>query len=335
MKRIALVVLIAAAVAAISFKSRWVPYVTPWLPQLAADSRYLGYVEGETTLIASPVAGRIDAVAVERGQEVAAGTVVFRLDSAAADAEVVRTEAGLAEAKASLANLETGKRPVEQEVVVAQRREAEAALELALQELERARSLVRKNIGTRARFDQATSQVAQLKARIEQLKAQEAAGALGGREMEREAARQRVREAEAMLEAAKARQCDLAPQAPKAGAVEDVYFRPGEWVAAGQPVVSVLEPGRIMLRFFVPQSDVPLARPGASVRFGCDGCGAERTARIVRVSPRAEYTPPVIYSESARQKLVFLVEAVPDTIDPVLRPGVAVEVAPLRREGEP
>ena len=63
------------------------------------------------------------------------------------------------------------------------------------------------------------------------------------------------------------------------------------------------------------------------MRFTCDGCPPDLAATITYVSPRAEYTPPVIYSQSARAKLVFLIEARPDSDAAALPPGLPVTVA--------
>ena len=322
MRRIIPLVVVALIVTAFLLKDRW-------LGSFAPQPRYLGYVEGETTLISAPVAGRLVARQVNRGEQVRRGATVFELDAAVADAEVGRATATVAEAKAQLANLRTGKRDAEQEVVRAQRREAEAALRLAELELQRTSLLVANGTVTRARFDQATSQVEQLRAKVEQMKAQEAAGDLGGRSRELEAAEAKVVEAKAALAQAVSRQSDLAPVAPADALVENTFFDAGEWVSAGQPVVSLLAPGKLKLRFFVPEDQIARAVPGSVVTFSCDGCPDKLQARITYVSPRAEFTPPVIYSESAKRKLVFLVEARPSEPSLRLRTGLPVEVDTL------
>ena len=120
----------------------------------------------------------------------------------------------------------------------------------------------------------------------------------------------------------------LAPPAPSAARVEELFYRPGEWVAANQPVVSLLPDDRVKVRFFVPEQEVARYRPGRSVRFSCDGCAAGLTARISYVSPRPEFTPPVIFSRDSRDRLVFMVEALP--AKPAnLMPGLPVDVEPL------
>ncbi|WP_374579159.1 HlyD family efflux transporter periplasmic adaptor subunit, partial [Phenylobacterium sp.] len=110
--------------------------------------------------------------------------------------------------------------------------------------------------------------------------------------------------------------------------VEDVFFQAGEWAPANQPIVSLLPDDRIKLRFFVPQAEIAAYRPGASVRFACDGCPSGLSARISYISPRPEFTPPVIYSRETRDRMVFLVEAVPSAR---LNPGQPVDVQPLER----
>ena len=96
-------------------------------------------------------------------------------------------------------------------------------------------------------------------------------------------------------------------------------------------MVSVLPPFRVKLRFYVPEEDVAHARMGQEVSFTCDSCPPDLKARIIYISPRSEFTPPVIYSQTARTKLVFLIEARPEPTQTRLAPGMPVTVAPLPR----
>jgi HlyD family secretion protein len=93
-------------------------------------------------------------------------------------------------------------------------------------------------------------------------------------------------------------------------------------------VVSLLADGEVKLRFYVPEREVARYRPGRAVKFGCDSCGGLRNARITWVSPRPEFTPPIIYSRESRDRLVFRVEAAPDA-PRTLHPGLPVDVMPL------
>jgi HlyD family secretion protein len=116
-----------------------------------------------------------------------------------------------------------------------------------------------------------------------------------------------------------------------AGLVVDTLYRPGEWVPAGAPVVSLLPPANVKIRFYVPETTVGTLRMGDAVNVRCDGCGADTAAAIRFIAPQAEFTPPVIYSREHRANLVFLVEARPSAPNPALHQGLPVEVALVAR----
>lgn len=334
--RRAIFVAIAALIAVLLVtRDHWQQPVLSGLGIETDDRRYLGYVEGETSLMAPPVAGQLLERPVDRGSRVEKGDRLYVIDPALARAEVARAEAALAEARARHENLLTGKRPEEQDVVRAQRREIEASLALAESELKRQGELLARGFTTRQAYDQAESKVLQLRARLASMAAQERAGDLAARRSEIAAAAALIGQNEASLDTAKKRLADLMPVAPEDALVENTFFNVGEWVPAGTPVVSLLPAARVKLRFFVPEEDVSKARIGRPVSFTCDGCPADLKASIVYVSPRAEFTPPVIYSQSARTKLVFMIEARPQPVPPqvALAPGLPVTVAPFNGDG--
>lgn len=328
MKRIVPILLVAALAAAGFY---WRAPLLAALGFADEDGRYLGYVEGETSLIAPPVAGRLVERPVNRGDQVRKGDRLFVIDPVMARAEVARAEAALAEAEARYENLLKGKRQEEQEVVRAQRRENDAALAQAEFEFKRQTELLAKGVGTRKDYEQAESMVRQLRSRAASLAAQERVGELGARPDEIAAAKAQVDQDQANLAQAKKRLDDLMPAAPEDGLIENTFFNVGEWVPAGTPVVSLLPAFRVKLRFFVPQEDIAQAKMGAPVGFTCDGCPDDLKASIIYVSPRAEFTPPVIYSQTARSKLVFLIEARPEASQAKLSPGLPITVAPFAR----
>ena len=181
-----------------------------------------------------------------------------------------------------------------------------------------------------ARLDEAAEKANLFEARLRELKASEEVATLPGRSAEIAAQASRITEAEAQLAAARDKLSDLSPEAPADARTEDVFFKAGEWVSAGQPVVSLLKPSDVTIRFFLPEAALARAAPGTTVRFQCDGCSGLKTATITHVATQPEFTPPVIYSEGARAKLVYLVEARPEAADPQLRPGLPVSVEPLQ-----
>ena len=113
--------------------------------------------------------------------------------------------------------------------------------------------------------------------------------------------------------------------APIAGSIQQIYFREGEMVQAQRPVLSIMPPGNMKLRFFVPETELPKLALGDQVRVTCDNCAADLTAKIYFIATTAEYTPPVIYSLDERNKLVYLIQARPSRPD-VLRVGQPISV---------
>ena len=107
----------------------------------------------------------------------------------------------------------------------------------------------------------------------------------------------------------------------------DTLYREGEWVAAGRPVVVLLPPQNVKVRAFVPEPRIGTVRPGDRAEVSVDGVPEPFVGKVSFVSPRAEFTPPVIYSRENRAKLVFLVEARPLRASDQLKPGLPVEVA--------
>jgi HlyD family secretion protein len=135
-----------------------------------------------------------------------------------------------------------------------------------------------------------------------------------------------LREAEARVNSAQTRLARRRVSSPAAGFIHQVYYRPGELVPASRPVIALLPPGNVKVRFYVPQAVLPTIAVGEGVTVRCDGCPDEITARIDFIARTAEFTPPVIYSLEERSKLVFLVEARPARPD-LVRVGQPVTVA--------
>ncbi|HEY0435484.1 MAG TPA: HlyD family efflux transporter periplasmic adaptor subunit, partial [Phenylobacterium sp.] len=193
--------------------------------------------------------------------------------------------------------------------------------------LRRVSILEAKGFESKAALDDARATAQSADAAVRAARRQRDAAALGQREDLIRAADARVSEAQAGLQGAAARLGDNAPLATERARVEDVFFQRGEWAPANQAILSLLPDSRIKVRFFVPEAQLSAYGVGTVVRFGCDGCAKGLSARVTYISPRPEFTPPVIYSREARDRLVYLVEAQPSRR---LNPGQPVDVEPLR-----
>jgi HlyD family secretion protein len=226
-----------------------------------STDRFQGYVEGEFVYVASPLAGQLDTLSVQRGQQVTTGQPLFSLDETAEKAA---------------------------------RDMAEAALVLSEAEYKRQAELLRRGPASAQDHDRARST--------------------------RDQDRQRLTQAQWNFDQKK-------QAAPQAGLVYDTLFRQGEWVAAGKPVVVLLPPQNIKVRAFVPETRVGSIHYGDPVEVRVDGVEKSFIGKVSYISPRAEYTPPVIYSRESRQKLVFMIESVFDPqVSANLNPGQPVDV---------
>jgi HlyD family secretion protein len=250
---------------------------------------WLGYAEGEEALIAAPQGGWLTAMPLTRGQAIKKGETLFVLDNTREEAGRDQAAAQLAQARATLA-------------------QERANVNFTRTQLSRQDRLAQDGVGVPAVRDEARNAYQQAQARVAQMESQIAqmSAAVGSSSY---ALSQRT----------------IVSQTE--GAVQDVYFRQGEYVPASVPVVSVLPPANIFVRFFVPQSQLSRVKLGQRVRITCDGC-QPLEATISFISAREEFTPPVIFSVGNREKLVFKLEA-RATGGLKLNPGQPVEVRPL------
>jgi HlyD family secretion protein len=287
-----------------------------------------GYVEGEFVYVSSPRAGTLDALSVRRGAQVRAGDPLFVLDNAPEKAARDQAAEQLAQGRATLDDLKKGKRPSEIQSVQAQLNQAQAALALAVQDLARQEKLAAVPGGAAQQdLDRARSARDQDSQRVAQLEADLTTAQTASRDDQIAAAEAGVRALQAALVRADWDLSQKTQTAPAAGLVFDTLYRPGEWVAAGRPVVALLPPENVKVRAFVAETRVGAIHPGDAVRVTVDGAGQALPGKVSFISPQAEYTPPVIYSQESRGKLVFMVEAVFDAATAAqLHPGQPVDV---------
>ncbi len=291
------------------------------------SNRVQGYVEGEFVYVASPLGGALESLHVQRGAHVKSGDPLFALDDTPEKAARDESSRRLSQARANLEDTKKGKRPTEIEAIEAQLRQARAALTFSEKEFERQEKLVSSGARAVQDFDRARSTRDQDSQRVAQLEADLETAQLGSRSDQIAAAEDNVRALEAALAKAEWDLSQKRQNAPQSGVVFDTLFREGEWVPAGRPVVVVLPPENIKVRAFVPQTRIGTIHRGDPVKVTVDGLQQPLMGKVSFISPRVEYTPPVIYSRESRDKLVFMVEAVFDPKTAAnLHPGQPVDV---------
>ena len=291
------------------------------------DSSWSGYADGDYVYVAAPLGGTITSLSVKAGDMVAKGKPLFSLEDEAERAAREEADARLAAAKYQAADTEKGKREPEVAVNQAQLAQARAQADIAQHDLTRKRELLAKGFIAQAQVDEALHTLEQANAHVAELQSTVQVARLPARTDEQRAADAQAQAAAQVLRQAQWREEQKQQAAPADAQVADTFFRIGEFVNAGQPVLSLLPAPNVKARFYVPEPQIQSLALGGNVRLHCDGCGDPIAARVTFISTKPEYTPPVIYSNEQRAKLVFLVEAKPDPREARrLRPGQPLSV---------
>lgn len=289
---------------------------------------YQGYLEGEFVYVAAPLGGQLEKLAVTRGTRVEAGADLFTLEQSAELSAMREAAEKLRSAQARLADLRKGSRPSELTTLEARLTQARTAAELSGRELERATKLHETTVLSDDDHDRVRLNHVSNLTLVAQTAAQLDTARLGGRPDAIAAAEADASAAQAALDRAGWNVAQKNRSAPVAALVYDTLFRVGEFVAAGQPVVALLPPANLKVRFFVPEAAFGALKAGTVVRVSLSGQTAPLDARISYLSPKPEYTPPVLYNRENRAKLVFMVEAVFDpAVTRDLHPGQPADVS--------
>ncbi len=285
-----------------------------------------GYVEGDYTLVAPVAVAQVAEVAVARGDRVAAGAVLVRMETRDAEIALAEAAANLARSRSALADLMQGARPEEFRVIEANLAAARARAAEAARLRDRLVDLAARGVATDAQRDDAGTAVQVAEASVAQIEAQLAVAHLPARPEALTGAEAAVRAAEAARDRAVwlLAQRTLSLAIPVT--VVDVIRQPGEIAGPSAPVLSVLGDGAVKLRLYVPEESFSRIAVGDRLAVHCDGCAAGLQARITYIADQPEFTPPVIYSLQNRQTLVYLIEATPVDAGG-LAPGQIVDVA--------
>jgi HlyD family secretion protein len=288
---------------------------------------YQGYVEGEFVYVSSSEAGRLDRLLVTRGQQVPAGASLFALESEIEAAAQRQAQQQLSAAEAQLKDLKEGKRPKELDVIRAQLAQSIAADKKSAAKRVRDEHQYQAGGISMAQLDETHAEAESNAARVRELTSQLGVAELPARDEQINAQSANMAAARAILQQAEWKLNQKAVTATRAGLVFDTLYREGEWVQAGSPVVRMLPPENVKVRFFVPETLVGTLSIGQAVVLHCDGCPADIPAKVTYISTESEFTPPIIYSNETRSKLVYMIEARPSADKaPGLHPGQPIEV---------
>ena len=303
-----------------------------WTNRVPPPLQWQGYADADFVKVGPTQEGALIAVHVVRGAKVAAGAPLFDQDDTNERAARDQAMRQLKQAEAQLANLEAAMRDPQIAQAEANLADAEAARDKVQSDLKRNEELVKTGGASKQTVE---NERADLRSAIAKVQASKAALAMAreptGRSGEIRAQQAFVEAGHAALQMAQWRLDQRHVPAPASGVIADVLARPGETMPVGGPVVSLLPPGNIFVRFFVPEPNLAGVHTGDEVGLICDNCPAGLRGTISFIARQAEYTPPVIYSEASRAKLVYMVEARPPPEQAALiNPGQPVAVRPIQ-----
>jgi HlyD family secretion protein len=292
-----------------------------------ASTSWNGYLEADYVYVAPLTSGRITAIHADQGDHVAASVLLVEMDTEAQQAALAAAKAGVAQAQANLDNLETGSRDAEIAVIEANLRKAEADRDLAKDNLDRTKVLTDKGTASAVQLQQMQSQLAVAQAQVDQLQAQLEVARLPARAAQRNAAEAALNVARFQAQSAQVALRDRSLTAPITGVVDQRFFNPGEVAGAGTPILSLYDPAKLKVIFFVPEARRAALALGQALTVTCDGCPSGLQAEVTRIAPEPQFTPPILYSRDERGRLVFRAEARMSTTEG-LSPGQPVSLTP-------
>jgi len=292
------------------------------------DNRVQGYIEGELIYLSSSQSGALKRLDVQRGDRIKVEQALFQLDAQPESDTFVQAQAQLASDQATLQDMSLGQRPEEIEETKADIQSTQAAITYYAAQKHRYEQLAKLDYAAKADYDESIYQYEINTAALKRLQAELALGYQGQRQYQLEAQQQTVKAADAGVAIAQWHSAQKTVTSSASGVVFDTYYKLGEWVPAGQPVLSLQAPENIDVIFFVSETQLGHIHLGDTIAFACDACKSPAQATIDYISSSAEYTPPVIYSEDMRSKLVYEVRAsIPNALALQYHPGQPVDVA--------
>lgn len=270
--------------------------------------------------------GEVAEIAVDEGTRVKKGDVLARLDLDQINNRLAEGEAQVGVASANLARLANGSRP--QEVAQAQARynSAQAELNRAQAEYNRRQGLVESGAISRSLWDATTSQLQRAQAAASDAQQALSLARQGPRSEDIAAGRAQLASAQAMRDSIRTDIANASLIAPSDGVVMTRAAEPGAVVQQSQTVLTLAIDRPLRLRAWVGEPDLWRISPGMKVEVTTDGNPKTYKGIIGSISPRAEFTPRTVQTESLRTDLVYALRIIVSDPDDGLRQGQPVTI---------
>ena len=273
------------------------------------DDGLYGYVEGDFISMAPDTPGRVMAVLAGEGDRVVTGAALVQMDAVLEHAAVDASRARLEAAHARFDDAAAGARAPEIGAARDQLAQARAAQTEAIDGLNRTRDLFEQEHVSQARLDQAQAVADAANARVAEMRQRLSLVQLPAREHQLRALQAEVAAIQAELNQAEYRLSRRTLTVPFDARIHRQIRFVGELAGPGLPVVSLLPDGAVHAVFFIPEDELAGLPVGTPLSVSCDNCPSGLSALITTIDDEAEFTPPIIYSDKERARLVYRAEA--------------------------
>src|ERR1700736_5421825 len=311
-------IIVGVVIAAVAGLSIW--YLVRGEPLLVQ-----GEVDATRFDIAARVDGRVGAIPVERGQDVAAGAVLVKIDNPETIAKHAQALAARAVAEAQLANINVGTRP---EVIAARKaalERAQASVVLAQKTYDRVKQLAEHGNAPIARLDQATDSLHESERAVDQAQSAYDQAVNGYTKEEHEIAEANVGKAIADIKAVQSLIDQMVIYAPVASQVYQRHVEPGEYVAVGVPLVTLIDLNDLWVHFDLREDLVRSLKIGDRFGVRIPALADRRiTVEVRLIATKGEYSSWRATRATGDFDLrTFSIRAYPVEKVPELRPGMS------------
>jgi HlyD family secretion protein len=273
------------------------------------DVYFQGYSYGEYTYLFANADGVISKIPVKKGDFVEKGATLIEMDDFQLKNNYLIAVQRLNQEESEFKSLTNGVKEQELEVVKSQLNQAILSEKLAFRNLERNKKLFSSKAISAIEIDHILTEYENKKEKVNELNKQLKAMMSPVQKDKLAVKKHQIESARLQTVKAKWEWSQSKLIAPISSQVTDIIYSEGESIRAGKPIISLLPENKIKVRFFVPEHLLGTIKTNMKVAFKCSGCGEELFGIIRYISPQAEYTPPVIYSNESKSKLVYMIEA--------------------------
>jgi HlyD family secretion protein len=286
-----------------------------------------GTIEATTVQLTAKVAGTIESINVEPGNQVKKGQLAAQITRNDLVAQKERDALAVFKAEAQLQDLTSGAR--QQEIIEAEAHVgiAETNYQKALTDYQRAEQLFSNAALSKADFEKIETNVNLNKDQLTAAKAKLSLIQSGNRENTIKAAQMEVERNRAILKATESQLADTKITSPINGTVLTKNFETGEFTPLGAAIVTVADLDNMWIKVYIPTDELPNIKLGQKVNFTVSGSAEKYPGSIVEIASQGEFTPKTIQTKEERTNIVYAVKVKITNQQGALKPGMPADVS--------